>query len=120
MNPSERVKIVLARVVEGSVEILQGDTYANAPDVIPTTSQQSNSEGVVIIGATTAIYLTNGSADLQTIIEYIIEGLEIALETTQIKVMKTPGDAALPVQLDALGETKYKSLIDKWKEFKPT
>ena len=77
-------------MVSGSVEILQGDEWHHAPDVVLTSEGTADSEGQVFIGESFAVYVINTQPDLQHLINLVTDLADAVLGMTNTMVSKTP------------------------------
>lgn len=59
----ERVRILIGRVVEGKVEIQQGEAWVPAPDVVILGAGAGDSTGFVLVGQSVTHYITNTQVD---------------------------------------------------------
>lgn len=83
----ERVKLQMAKVVDGVVQLQYGTgtdgspTYVPADDVVMLGTGQADSEGIAVIGETVTRYMTNTQVDT---VFLLAKALEIATKAMDI------------------------------------
>lgn len=76
----ERISTHLARVVDGKVEILYGEDYVVASDVLMLGQGEMNSEGIVLVGSSITRYMSNTQVDTAFLLAKTVELVSKAID----------------------------------------
>lgn len=113
----ERVRIVIARVRDGVVEIQQGEPFVRADDVVILGAGQADSDGFVLVGESVCRYLTDTQVDMAFMVARLGELANQVANMGEVNTFAIPSvGMAANAQMQAIG-AEARALADALQEY---
>lgn len=115
----ERVRILVARVAEGKVEIQQGEAWVPAPDVVILGQAVGDSAGFVLVGQSVSHYITNTQVDAAFMLAKITAIADKLADLGNVATWANPGTTGVGqnAEAKAIGQ-QAKQIADEAREYK--
>lgn len=116
----ERLTVYPAKIVEGVVQINQGNGFLPASDALKLSQGEADSQGYVVIGEALALYFVNTQPDLQAQINKLVElcgELIKVCDTSDWLIAATGGVAGLSVNLQSI-KPAFEQLKSDFEQYK--